>query len=60
MREIKAQDITELVSRLCIDACYNLSPDIYNALKDASVPVHAYRYDGQASLAAGAKRQQRG
>ena len=36
MREIKAQDITELVSRLCIDACYNLSPDIYNALKDAS------------------------
>ena len=36
MREIKAQDITELVSRLCIDACYNLSPDIYNALKNAS------------------------
>lgn len=36
MREIHTGEVTELVSKLCIDACYNLSADIYNALKESA------------------------
>ncbi|WP_028896532.1 fumarate hydratase [Prevotella sp. HUN102] len=32
MREIQASKITELVEKLCIEACYVLSDDIYSAL----------------------------
>ena len=33
MREIKAAEITKLVEKLCIEACYVLSDDIYSELK---------------------------
>lgn len=32
MREIHAREITELVSKLCIDACYYMTPDIHEKL----------------------------
>lgn len=32
MREIEASKITELVEKLCIEACYVLADDIYNKL----------------------------
>lgn len=35
MRNIEAQNITDAVTKLCIDANYYLSPDIYDALKTA-------------------------
>ena len=37
MRTIEAKAITEAVAKLCIDANYYLSPDVYDALKTASV-----------------------
>lgn len=37
VRTIEAQAITEAVAKLCIDANYYLSPDVYGALKKASV-----------------------
>ncbi len=36
MREIKATEITQLIEKLCIEACYVLSDDIYNCLKERS------------------------
>lgn len=35
MRNIEAQNITDAVTKLCIDANYYLSPDVYDALKTA-------------------------
>lgn len=35
MRNIEAQSITDAVTKLCIDANYYLSPDVYDALKTA-------------------------
>lgn len=36
MREIRATEITQLVEKLCIEACYVLSDDIYCGLKNRS------------------------
>ncbi|WP_455536764.1 fumarate hydratase [Prevotella koreensis] len=36
MREIRATEITQLVEKLCIEACYVLSDDIYCGLKNSS------------------------
>ena len=36
MREIRATEITQLVEKLCIEACYVLSDDIYCGLKKRS------------------------
>jgi fumarate hydratase subunit alpha len=35
MRTIKAEEITKKVRQLCLDAAYDLSPDVENALKKA-------------------------
>ena len=37
MRNIEAQSITDAVAKLCIDANYYLSPDVYEALQTAAV-----------------------
>lgn len=37
MRNIEARNITDAVAKLCIDANYYLSPDVYDALKTAEI-----------------------